>query len=139
MAPAEADIAAVRAELADLLRAVEGLRSYAYNPTPGEVHFPAAVVMDVAPRYNATLGAGMTGLTSRVMVSVGGPVTRATQEKLDGLLANSGAQSIRAALEDAEPFEAFDDLAVVGYDPVGFEDVAELGFYGGVFTVDVLI
>jgi hypothetical protein len=125
----------VREELADLLRAINGLRAYAYNPDAGALHFPAIVVMDATPEYNRTFGAGLTTVRFRLALSVGGQVSRSTQEKLDAYLANSGDQSIRQALEDAGDYETFDDLSVEGVVVVGFEDVAEMGFYGAVLTV----
>lgn len=139
MTPATADIAAVRDEIAELLQSVGRLNAYAYDPTSGELNVPAAIVTDVTPRYNATFGAGYTELTVRVRVEVGGQVNRSVQRDLDELLANSGSRSIRAALEDVEVYEHFDDLSVISYDPVGFDLIAELGFYGGVFTLLVSI
>ena len=130
-------LADVRDELAGLLRTVPGLRGHAYMPDPGALHFPAAVVMDAVPSYNQTFGANLTTVRFRIALSVGGQVTRATQEKLDGYLANSGDQSIRQALEDAGDYVTFDDLSVEGVDVVGFEDVAEMGFYGAMLTVRV--
>jgi hypothetical protein len=111
-------LAAVRDELAGLLRTAQGLRGHAYMPDPGALHFPAAVVMDAVPSYNTTFGANVTTVRFRIALSVGGQVTRATQERLDG-------------------YHTFDDLSVEAVDVVGFEDVAEMGFYGAMLTVRV--
>lgn len=139
MTAAEADIEAVVDEVVELLRAVPDLRAHAYDPSDGEAHPPFIAVMDVAPDYNRTFGAGMTGLTLRLKLDVGGQVNRATQTALRKYLANTGTHSIRAALEDAGAYTTFDSLEVTGYDQVGFEDVAESLYYGGIFTVDILV
>lgn len=136
---ATADIAAIVDEVVQLARTVPGLRCYEYAPAAGEINPPILAVMDVEPQYNRTMGAGMTGLTMRLVLDVGGTVNRSVQESLRRFLDNSGASSIRAALEDASSYTAFDDLAVVGFQAVGFDEVAELGFYGGIFTVDIII
>ena len=136
---ATADIEAIVAEVVDLARNVEGLRCYAYAPSAGELHPPLLAVMDVEPRYNETMAAGMTGLTMRLVLNVGGAVNRAVQESLRRFLDNTGSYSVRAALEDGGPYANFDDLAVVGFQAVGFDEIAELGFYGGIFAVDIII
>lgn len=139
MSAATADIGAIVAEVVELAQAVPGLRCYGYAPSANELHPPMLVVMDVEPRYNETMGAGMTGLTLRLALNVGGVVNRAVQESLRKYLDNTGGYSVRQALEDGGPYTNFDDLAVVGFQAVGFDEVAEMGFYGGVFTVDVII
>jgi hypothetical protein len=139
MPAATADIGAVVAEVVELAQAVEGLRCYAYAPSAGELHPPLLAVMDVEPRYNETMGAGMTGLSMRLVLNVGGVVNRAVQESLRAFLDNTGDRSVRQALEDRGPYTNFDDLAVVGFQAVGFDEIAELGFYGGIFAVDIII
>lgn len=139
MAAVEADIGAIVAEVVELAQAVEGLRCYGYAPSGGELHPPLLAVMDVEPRYNETFGAGMTGITMRLVLNVGGTVNRAVQESLRKFLDNTGDWSVRQALEDGGPYTNFDDLTVVGFQAVGFDEIAEMGFYGGVFTVDIIV
>lgn len=131
------DLQQVREEIAELLRTVPDLRAHPYNPDPGALHFPAAVIMEAVPDYNTTFGATTTTVRFAVALMAGGQITRATQQRLDGWLANTGPYSVRAALEEAAGYQSFDDLSVEAVDATGFEDVAELGFFGATLTVAV--
>lgn len=65
---------------------------------------------------------------------------RVGQQRLAGYANPTGAQSVRASLEDTDKTLGgiVDDLIVDGFDPDGLQEVGLVGYYGGTFTVRVI-
>lgn len=106
-------MAAVRQALADNLSTISGIQVSAYvlsNPTP-----PAIQVVPGPAEYHQTMGASSASwwdFTIQAYVAVATDI--GSQARLDRLLADDGAESVRAALESDTTLGGLcDDLIVV--------------------------
>lgn len=106
-----ASLTDIREALAANLASITGLQQSAYllsNPTP-----PAAEVQPSEIDYDAAFQRGMDEWTLIVRVFVGVSSDIGAQKRLDGMIASSGASSIKAAVEsDRTLGGAVDDLRV---------------------------
>lgn len=88
----------VRQGLATALDTITGLRCYDY--VPDGLAPPAAVVEPLEVTYHdASISTGTNYYRAYILVIVGRMADRASQDKIDGYVANTGASSVRAALE----------------------------------------
>jgi len=89
---------AVRQGLATALDAITGLRCFDY--VPDGIPVPAAVVEPLEITYHeANVSTGTQYYRAFVLVIVGRMSDRSSQDRLDAYLANTGSESIRAAIE----------------------------------------
>lgn len=89
---------AVRQGLATALDTITGLRSFDY--VPDGISPPAAVVEPIEVTYHdANVSTGTNFYRAFILVVVGRMSDRSSQDRIDAYLANTGASSIRAALE----------------------------------------
>lgn len=95
------NIATLRDNAKTLLGAIAGLRLY--DTIPDSVNVPCAVVSNVTMTWDETMGRGLDNADFEVMVIVSRMSERAGQDKLDALLAGSGASSVKTALEAGVP------------------------------------
>lgn len=93
-----ATITAIREAIASQLATIEGVQTHAYllaNPTP-----PTLMVFPAEVEYDAAMGRGLDRMSFTVQAHVGAQTDRGAQEKLDAMLAPSGATgSVKAAVE----------------------------------------
>lgn len=130
------NVTAVMEQLATALAAIDGLRSSGYPVPAGEINPPQVYVDFPQVDYNQTYQAGLSQLTVPVVLLVAATVTRASSEKLTRYLANTGPDSIRAALDEHDYDPAvIDSVEVLSFTPFGFEERADAGYLGGTFTV----
>lgn len=89
--------ASIREGLKTRLDTIAGLQASAYmlaNPTPPAAHvFPAEIT------YDQAMGRGQDGWMMTVQAFVGFATDIGAQKRLDKLLASSGADSVKAAIE----------------------------------------
>jgi hypothetical protein len=113
------DMAAIRAGLETNLRTISGLNASAYMTS--EYPTPFAEVIPDELNYHGSMGDGVTPLRMVVRAYVGSMGDVDVQKKLDGYLAESGASSVKAAIEsDKRLGGACQTLVVVkcsGYRP----------------------
>ena len=133
-----ATIPQIMAGLKDRLDTVPGLRVTDYapdNPNP-PCAFP---LVPAIPSYRLSMRRGTYQIPFRVVVLTGAQVDRAGQKALAGYANPTGAQSIRAALEDTDKTLGglVNDLTVEGFDPDGLQEVGLVNYYGGIFLVTV--
>lgn len=128
------DLAAVMDEIAARLATIAGLKVYPYPPDllvpPGAiVDYPATVT------YGTVYGRGFR-TTLPVWVVVGRPTDRGTAAALAAYAADSGASSVKVALESGA-CAAFDVLNVteVEFDAV---DIAAVVYMGARFECDIV-
>lgn len=89
---------AVRQGLATALDTITGLRSFDY--VPDGISPPAAVVEPIEVTYHeANVSTGLNYYRAYVLVIVGRMSDRSSQDRIDAYLDNTGASSIRAAIE----------------------------------------
>lgn len=107
-----ADLSDVREGLAANLGLIEHVQVSAYmlgNPTP-----PAIEVMPDETEYDKTFRRGMDRWFLKVRAFVGKPSDIGSQKRLDRMIATSGANSVKAAIEtDCTLGGVVDDLRVV--------------------------
>lgn len=120
---------------------ITGLRVSDVVPDSPNVSGNAAVAIvgvPPIPNYHATMGRGRFGLEPTVTVLVSAQFDRIGQKKLAGYANPTGATSIVAAIEgDKTLGGVVDDCIVVDFRPLGIEQAAEIGYYGGVFTLRI--
>lgn len=89
---------AVRQGIAAALDTITGLRCFDY--VPDSIAPPAAVVEPLEVTYHeANVSTGLQYYRAFVLVIVGRMSDRSSQDRIDAYLANTGAASIRAAIE----------------------------------------
>jgi hypothetical protein len=133
-----ADLGDIRAALAANLSSIPGLNESPYllgNPTP-----PAAEVQPADIDYHQAMGNGVERWTLIVRVFVGTMSDKGAQIRLDRLLASSGSESVKAAIEsDTSLAGAVDDVTVTrctGYRIFNREGMPSV--LGAEWTVSVL-
>lgn len=100
----------------------------------------AAAIVGVPPipSYHVTMGRGRFSLEPTVTVLTSAEYSRIGQKKLAGYANPTGATSIVAAVEgDKTLGGVVDDCIVVDFRPLGIEEAAQIGYFGGVFTLRV--
>lgn len=115
-----------------------GLRASATSP--GVVNPPAAIVgVPPIPDYRATFGRGRVLITGwPITVLTSSQVDRVGQRSLADYASWTGALSVPLALEaDKTLGGLIDDLAVQSFRPLGLDEVGVIGYFGGLFSVDM--
>lgn len=122
------------------LLAVEGLR---VSPTsPGQVTPPHAIVgVPAVPDYNAGLaGRSRADLAPTITVLTGSQLDRIGQTALATLANPDGTGSIPAAFAaDRSLGGLVSDCRVASFEPLGLEEVGVIGYFGGRFTLRILL
>lgn len=121
------------------LATISGLR--VNDVSPGQIVPPCAIVgVPPIPDYNATLGSGFWEVQPAVTVLVSAAMDRAGQLALASYADHTGSNSIRAKLAANQTLGGLVDYCVVrSFRPFGLEEVGVIGYYGGVFTLDVSV
>jgi hypothetical protein len=88
---------AVRAGIATALDTIAGLRCFDY--VPDSLAPPAAVVEPLEIDYDEAMNRGCEFYRAFILVIVGRMSDRSSQDRLDAYLTESGASSVKAALE----------------------------------------
>ena len=88
---------AVRAGIATALDTIAGLRCFDY--VPDSLAPPAAVVEPLEIDYDESMNSGTQFYRAFILVIVGRMSDRSSQDRLDAYLTESGASSVKAALE----------------------------------------
>jgi hypothetical protein len=124
--------------IADRLATISGLGTA--EVFPDTVTLPVAIVgVPQVPSYHATMGRGKMDLTFTVTVLVSGTFDQDGQSTLAGYANPTGATSVVAAIEEDKTLSGVvDDCYVASFRSLTAEEVALIGYYGGVFTVPVI-
>ena len=88
---------AVRAGIATALDTIAGLRCFDY--VPDSLAPPAAVVEPLEIDYDESMNSGTQFYRAFILVIVGRMSDRSSQDRLDAYLTDTGATSVKAALE----------------------------------------
>ena len=88
---------AVRAGIGTALDTIAGLRCFDY--VPDSLAPPAAVVEPLEIDYDESMNSGTQFYRAFILVIVGRMSDRSSQDRLDAYLTESGATSVKAALE----------------------------------------
>lgn len=131
-------IVAVMQAIEARLATIAGLRVTEY--VPDQVTPPQAIV-GVPPitAYHLTGARGYIQLEPTVMVLTSAAQDRAGQLALAAYANPTGASSVIVAIEaDKTLGGVVDDCLVVDFQPLGLQEVALVGYYGGIFTLRVL-
>ena len=92
-----ATIAEIRSGLKTRLATISGLRTT--DTVPDVINPPVAIVMPQTVTYDETMRRGLATYTFTVMVIVGRASERSAQTALDSFVAQTGATSVKAAIE----------------------------------------
>jgi hypothetical protein len=92
-----ATVSQVTTGLKDRLATIAGLRTYDYQPD--EVRAPIAFPTITAVEYHSAFGSDECVFRATIQVICGRVSDRSAQALLDGFASNSGASSIRGAIE----------------------------------------
>lgn len=88
---------AVRAGIGTALDTIAGLRCFDY--VPDSLAPPAAVVEPLEIDYDEAMNSGTQFYRAFILVIVGRMSDRSSQDRLDAYLTDTGASSVKAALE----------------------------------------
>lgn len=88
---------AVRAGIGTALDTIAGLRCFDY--VPDSLAPPAAVVEPLEIDYDEAMNKGLQFYRAFILVIVGRMSDRSSQDRLDAYLTDTGASSVKAALE----------------------------------------
>ena len=136
-------LVAVMQAIETTLDTITGLR--ASDVTPGQVNVSgnASVAIVGVPdviKYYGTMGHGKYELdpTVTVLVSTSG-TDRIGQQRLAGFASWSGTTSIPLAIAGDRTLGGIvDDAYVRDFRVLGLDEVGEIGYFGGVFTLQVV-
>lgn len=125
------------------LSTIDGLRVPA-DGQPDQINPPAAVVgIPAISDYHATMQRGRMVLAPTVLILVSAAVSRVGQMALAEYANPTGAKSVVTAVEaktaDGKALGGVaEDCVVRSFRPLGLEEVGELQFFGGLFTLMVV-
>jgi hypothetical protein len=118
-----------------LLKTIPGLRVTDYGPN--KINPPQAIVTVPPIDYRRTFGAKQWRLEPTITVLVSAALDRAGQRQLAEYAAHTGDKSIFQTFAGAGNGVNLGITDVVAYvtdfDPLGWEQVGQIGYYGGVF------
>lgn len=127
----------MRQGLADNAAGITGLRTFGYIPDSAVP--PMFFVGEVDITFDRTFGRGLDELQIRCRVLVSAADDRSGQLLLNGYLAGSGDQSIKAALESERTLNAScDDLHVTRVTGYGKYALGDVDYLGAEFVVRVI-
>lgn len=119
---------------------LDGIDLRATAESAGAINPPAAIVgVPPIPAYRAAFQRGTVYLTGwPITVFTSAQIDRIGQRRLAEYASWTGDKSVPLALE-ADPTLGglVDDLAVDSFRPLGLEEVGVLGYFGGLFSVDI--
>lgn len=130
-------LAGIRDAIKTGLETISGLKVYDTAPENiGQV--PAAYVLPVRGRYDLNLGGDMEHLFEIVLLVQRGGSLAEAQDSLDDYLAESGASSIKAAVEAATLSTHGELIQAEGYRNYGGLEYAGQVYLGCKFDVKVI-
>jgi hypothetical protein len=124
----------------DRLLTIDGLRVQEY--VPGQVTPPQAIIgVPPVPDYNPALAGRMRAtLAPTVTVLTSSAIDRIGQKALAELADWDGDRSVaKAFAADRTLGGIVSDCQVVSFEPLGLEEVGVIGYYGGRFTLRLLL
>ena len=133
-----ASIAALRDALASrLIAAYAGTNIQVYDSVPGQINTPCVVVEPASGDYHQTLGSADQTMHQMSVIAIAFLGERAAaQDQIDALISNTGAQSIKAAIEGDRTLGG----AALWCDASGYRDYGTREYSGQNYlmaTVDV--
>jgi len=130
----------VRDNLKTALQTISGLRVMDYVPDSANVptNNAFAIVGQLSLNYDFTVNRGFDTATCNIIVMVGRMSERNAQERLDGLLASSGSNSVKAAIESDKTLSgAIQTLRVVSATP-GTLTSANIDYLSYQYSVELI-
>lgn len=124
------------------LATISGLRVSEYKPDA--INPPQAIVGVPPIDYWETFNNGSYDINATITVLTSAAYDRVGQRKLAGYADPTGAQSIFAAFKAAPAVGVqtlggvVDSCAIKTFRPLGIDEVAAIGYFGGIFELIVL-
>lgn len=121
------------------LATISGLR--VNDVAPDQINPPAAFVgVPPIPNYRLTMGRAKYLIEPTITVLVSAAWDRAGQLRLAGYANPTGSTSIITAVEGDKTLGGIvSDCVVDGFSPLGMEEVGLIGYYGGRFSLRVVL
>jgi len=123
-----------------VLRGIDGLRVSDYSP--GQVTPPQAIVTVPPIDYRLVFGGRRWRLDMTITVLTSAALDRAGQRRLAAFADHTGPRSLFAAFGGAGTGTTLGGLVDVAYisafTPLGLEQVGQIGYFGGEFTLTVV-
>ena len=123
--------------IAGVIDNITGLRVYSY--VPEDIQPPACILAigEVAPE---TMARGFVSYPFEATVLVSKASDRVGQSNLYDYVSFTGTNSLWAAFTDNNTIGLSDGTraTVMRYRPLGIEEIAAYGYFGGTFTIQVL-
>jgi hypothetical protein len=133
-----ATIAQVMQGIEARLATIEGLRTK--DVTPDQISPPCAFVGVPPMDYRLTMGRASYLIKPTITVLVSAAWDRVGQLKLAGYANPTGSTSVIAAIEGDRTLGGIaDDCVVDDFEPLGMEEVGAIGYYGGRFSMRVVL
>lgn len=120
------------------LQTISGLRTD--TGSTAQVNPPMAIVaLPAIENYHAAFAHGKVSLRPEVTILVSDAYSRTADLLLAAYVDPVGAKSIHAAIEgDKTLGGVVDDCIVVSFRPVSREEFGLIGYYGGIFTLQLI-
>jgi hypothetical protein len=107
---------------------------------PAQITVPVGIIGVPAINYRETMQRGRASMNPTITLLVSQNLTVEGQRALRAYADMTGANSIIAAVEgDKTLGGVVDDCVVWDYRELGLEQVGQIGYYGGLFTLRVLL
>lgn len=134
-----ADLPDLMLGIETVLATIQGLRTS--DVIPSEISSPEAIVgVPPIPDYIKGLVHGRPELEPTILVLTSATVDRVGQRKLAAFASTIGPQSIPAAFAaDRRLGGKVSDCLVKSFQPLPLQEVGIIPFYGGLFTLQVMI
>lgn len=119
------------------LETISGLQVFYYSP--GSITPPTAIIgLPSIPNYFLTFGRGHWSISPTVTVLVSAAMDKTGQEALAAYANHTGSLSIAAAIDgDGTLGGIVEYCNVTDFRPLGMEEVGQVGYYGGIFGLEV--
>lgn len=120
------------------LGTIDGLR--VSEVIQDQINPPQAMVgVPPIPNYHATMGRAKFTVEPTVTLFVSAGVDRVGQLAMAEYANPTGTRSVVAAIEaDRTLGGVVDDCIVIDFQPLGLEEVGQIGYYGGTFRLRVV-
>lgn len=131
----------IMAGLATRMQTIPGLNVPDTGISSGQITPPAAIIgVPAITNYHATFGRARGELAPTITVLTSTTMDQAGQLLLADYADHSGSSSVAAAVAADQTLGGVVEWCVVDdFRPLGLEEVGLLGYYGGVFSLRLMI
>lgn len=133
-----ADLTTIIDGIEALLGGISGLK--VVDHMPGTINPPVAVIGAPEVDYDAAMNRGQDRVVVPIFVLVSRSDNRGSQKDLHGYASGSGSTSVKAVINADRTLNGAlegKSARVTNFRPLGLEEVAAVGYFGGRFDVEI--